>query len=91
MAGIISTEQGFQIDAELIGKEFGLPPGEVAQRMRDGRITSRCEKGVDADEGRWRLTFYSDGRALRLTLDPDFQVVSRALFDAPRSRPARPI
>lgn len=86
MADIISTDEGFQVDAELIGKELGLPPEEVAQRMRDGRITSRCEKGMDADEGRWRLTFYSDGRALRLTLGPDFQIVSRAVFDAPRPR-----
>lgn len=87
MAGITPSGDGFQVDAELIAQELGLPPDEVAQRMRDGRITSRCEKGMDADAGRWRLTFYSEGRALRLTLGPDLQIVSRAVFDAPRPRP----
>lgn len=57
MAGIIATDEGFQVEAELLGEEFDLPPEEIAERMRDGRITSRCEKGEGADAGRWRLTF----------------------------------
>ena len=84
MAGITPSGDGFQVDAELIAQELGLPPDEVAQRMRDGRITSRCEKGMDADAGRWRLTFFSEGRTLRLTLGPDLEVISRASFAAPR-------
>ena len=84
MAQIDPTEQGFQVEADLIAEGFGLTPDEVALRMRDGRMTSRCEKGEGEDEGRWRLTFYSEGRTLRLTLGPDLQVISRASFAAPR-------
>lgn len=87
MAGIIATDEGFQVEAELLGQEFSLPVDEIAERMRDGRITSRCEKGEGADAGRWRLTFYHDGRALRLTLGADLQILSRASFDAPRRDP----
>ena len=88
MAGIIATAAGFQVEADLLGEEFDLPPEEIAERMRDGRITSRCEKGEGADAGRWRLTFFHAGRALRLTLGADFQILSRASFDAPRQRRA---
>lgn len=84
MTGITMTEQGFQVDAELIAESLGLTPDQVATRMRDGQITSRCEKGEGTDEGRWRLTFYHQGRALRLTIGPDHQIISRASFDAPR-------
>ena len=84
MAQIDPTEQGFQVEAELIAEGFGLTPDEVNRRMREGLMTSRCEKGVGEDEGRWRLTFYSGGRVLRLTLDTDLNVISRASFDASR-------
>ena len=87
MAGIIATDEGFQVEAELLGQEFGLPVDEIAERMRDGRITSRCDKGEGADSGRWRLTFFHAGRALRLTLGADLQILSRASFDAPRRDP----
>lgn len=84
MAGIDPTQEGFQVEAELIAEGFGLTPDEVSRRMRDGRMTSRCEKGEGEDAGRWRLTFFSEGRTLRLTLGPDLQVISRASFAAPR-------
>ena len=84
MASIDPTDEGFQVEVELIAEGFGLTPDEVNRRMRDGRMTSRCEKGMGEDAGRWRLTFYSGGRTLRLTLGPDLQVISRASFAAPR-------
>lgn len=87
MTQITPDGEGFQVDAELLAEGFGLTADEVARRMRDGRITSRCEKGEGADAGRWRLTFFHAGRALRLTLGADLQILSRASFDAPRRDP----
>lgn len=75
---------GFVIPAELVGAVFGLLPAEVPEMMRSGKITSRCETGVDADAGTWRLTVYHDGRALRLTVDTTGRILSRATFAAPR-------
>lgn len=86
MTRIDPTGEGFQVEAELIAEGFGLTQDEVSRRMRDGRMTSRCEKGTGEDEGRWRLTFFSEGRTLRLTLGPDLEVISRASFAAPRRR-----
>jgi hypothetical protein len=36
---------------------------------------------VDEDEGRWRLTFYHEKRACRLTLGEGGEILKRATFD----------
>ncbi|MDO5528822.1 MAG: DUF6522 family protein [Paracoccus sp. (in: a-proteobacteria)] len=74
----------FQVDAELLSGAFGLSQAEIKARMRDGRITSRCETGEGEDAGRWRLTFQHEGRALRLVVDGTGAIISRASFPAAR-------
>ncbi|MCA0272324.1 MAG: DUF6522 family protein [Proteobacteria bacterium] len=75
---------GFIVDAALLSRAFGLPVADVRQMMRDGRITSRCEAGVDADAGRRRLTFLHDGRTFRLTVDGAGKILRQSTFVAPR-------
>lgn len=70
----------FVIDAALLVDAFGLPQEEIKSRMRNGAITSRCEKGVDEDTGRWRLTFQHEGRACRFTVDDAGTVLKRTTF-----------
>jgi hypothetical protein len=84
MTRIEMSSEGFVVDAELIAEAFRIEPDEVRRRMQSGDITSRCEKGMDEDEGRWRLVFHHDGRALRLTVDGSGQVLGRVTFAAPR-------
>ncbi|RDW12511.1 DUF6522 family protein [Paracoccus thiocyanatus] len=77
------TEQGFVVEAQELAAGFGLEPGRVPELMRDNRITTRCETGEGEDAGRHRLTFFYDGRALRLTVDDAGTILSRARFDIP--------
>jgi hypothetical protein len=77
-------ENGFVVDAEVLAEAFGIAAADVQPRMQSGTITSLCEQGIDEDEGRWRLTFYHEGRALRLTVDAGGRILGRARFDAPR-------
>lgn len=84
---ILVTPTGFVIDAAILGAAFGIDVALVRARMGAGEITSRCERGIDEDAGRWRLAFYCDGRALRLTVDDGGRILSRATFPA---RPPRP-
>lgn len=86
MTGIELSDDGFVVDAALLAEAFGLPPADVPSLMRNGAITSRCETGIDKDEGNWRLTFYHAGRAYRMTVDKTGAVIRRATFDTP-SRP----
>jgi hypothetical protein len=79
-------ENGFVVEAEVVAEAFGLTAASVQGLMQAGSITSRCEKGEGEDEGRWRLTFFYNNRAFRLTVDRASNVISRARFDAPRRR-----
>ena len=83
MSRVERTEEGFVVDADLLAAAFRLPPAAVRDLMRDGRITSRCETGVDEDAGRWRLSFYHGGRVCRLTVDADGTLIGRATFPNP--------
>lgn len=83
MSRIDVAEGRFTVDADLVSAAFGLEPADVPALMRAGGITSRCETGIEEDAGRWRLTFYHGGRALRLTVDSGGRVLKRATFDAP--------
>lgn len=86
MTSIEVGDDGFIVKAAIIAEAFGVADAAVQGFMQSGEITSKCEKGVDEDEGRWRLTFFYLGRAFRLTIDEDSKVISRARFDASRRR-----
>ena len=89
MSGVTVTAQGFELDAATIAAAFGLDPGVLQEKMRAQEVTGLCEKGVDADAGRFRLTFRYAGRVFRRTVDESGAILSRSRFDAPRN-PHRP-
>jgi Family of unknown function (DUF6522) len=70
-----------QIDAGIIGRDLGLEPFEVRRLMHEGKLTSRCERGVDEDAGRYRLTFFHENRRLRLITDRAGRIIRRSLID----------
>lgn len=80
MSGVSFTANGFVVDAVIVGGAFNLPPADVLDKLPAGEITSRCEAGIDEDAGRWRLTFYFGGRALRLVVDEEGTILSRSTF-----------
>lgn len=86
MAGIEMSENGFVIDAEILADAFRMNATDVRSLLRSGEITSRCERGVDEDAGRWRLVFFHGGRTLRLTVDGSGRILSRVAFAAPPRR-----
>lgn len=69
------------IDATIVAKGLGIPPTLLLQRLREGRVTSRCERGIDADSGRYRLTFFSGNRRFRLVVDDSGAVIRRTTLD----------
>ncbi|WP_028464246.1 DUF6522 family protein [Nisaea denitrificans] len=86
MSEIERDEDGFVVPASVLGEAFGLAEEEVRQCMQNGTMTSRCEVGHGADEGRWRLIFRHKERGLRLTLNASGQILSRAKFADRRAR-----
>lgn len=75
------TEDGITVDAAIIAEGFGLSPVAVQAGMRNGAITSRCERGIGRHAGRYRLTFFHGGRRLRLVVDEGCNILGRAVTD----------
>lgn len=87
MSDISITDTGVVVDARIIGAGFGLDPAVVPGLMRSGQLTSRSEIGEGEDAGFRRLTFYFNGRALRLTVNASGEIVKQATFDTPNRGP----
>lgn len=83
MTAVSFTDHGIVVDAQLIGERFGIDPATVPELMRLGTITSRSETGEGEDAGRHRLTFFFQGRALRLTVDSSGKILANSLLDLP--------
>lgn len=84
----IEFENGtFTVAAAVIAEPLGLDPSSIQSRMRDGRITSLCERGEDEDAGRYRLTFFNGHQRLRLVVDDSGTIVDRTVDRlSPRAR-----
>ena len=70
-----------QIDASVIAEGLGIALPVLRQQMRAGKITSLSERGVDADLGRHRLTFFSQHRRFRVVVDDNGAIVQRSALD----------
>lgn len=88
MSAVMVGPEGFTVDAALVARGFGIEAARVPEMLRAGRITSRCETGVEADAGRYRLTFYHGAQALRLTVDAQGALLQQARFPVAARRPA---
>jgi hypothetical protein len=80
---IVEFEEGaLRIDAADIGQGLNVEPSLVQVRMREGKITVLCERGVDEDAGRYRMTFFHENRRFRLVFDGRFRRPSTSRFHA---------
>jgi len=75
------SDNTFVVDAALIGDLLQVPATSVPILMREGRITSACERGIGEDEGEFRLTFFHRNRRARLITDPAGRVLRRSAID----------
>lgn len=82
-------EDGFTLDAAIVAEGLGLDPGEVLPAMREGRLTSLCERGTGEDEGRNRLTFFHARRLFSVIVDDAGNVLERREATAKKKK-ARP-
>jgi hypothetical protein len=70
-----------QIDASVIAEGLGIALPVLRQQMQAGEITSLSERGVDADLGRHRLTFFSKHRRFRVIVDDSGAILQRSALD----------
>ncbi len=75
------SEDTFLVDAELIGELLRLEAARVPALMREGEITSACERGVDVHAGEFRLTFFYGTRRARLNMDSAGRILRKSVVD----------
>lgn len=78
----------FVVDASLISQLLRIPPSRVPELMREGKITSICERGLDEHAGEFRLTFFYGNRRARLGADSAGRILRRSAIDL-GDRPVR--
>jgi hypothetical protein len=69
------------VDAAVIGQGLNVEPSLVQILMREGKITALCERGVDEDAGRYRMTFFHENRRFRLVVDEEGNAIQRSTVD----------
>jgi hypothetical protein len=78
----IEIEDGaMHIEAPIVAQGLELEPSLVQAMMRKGEITSLCERGVNEDAGRYRLTFFHKNRRFRLIVDATGTVIQRSIIN----------
>jgi len=78
---LCDSDGTFEVDAAVLGHGLGVDASLVPGLLRAGQITSFCERGLDNDRGRFRLTFFHKGKRLRLVLDELGRVVRQSTMD----------
>ncbi|MBB6357519.1 DUF6522 family protein [Aminobacter aganoensis] len=69
------------VDAAVIAKGLKLKAEAVQEMMREGCITSLCERGTGEDAGCFRLTFFTDNRRFRLVVNEAGRIIQRLGVD----------
>ena len=70
-----------QVDGAVIAEGLGITLPRLRKQMQAGKITGLAERGIDADRGRHRLTFFSEHRRFRLVVDDSGAIIQRSALD----------
>ena len=81
MKPIEFSDGAVQVDASVVAEGLGIALPLLRQQMQSGQITSLSERGIDADLGRHRLTFFSEHRRFRLVVDNSGAIIQRSALD----------
>lgn len=75
------THGDIVIEADALAPLLGITAADLPDLMRSRAVTNICERGIDADEGHYRLTFFYRNRKVRLDVDPAGKVTRRMTID----------
>jgi hypothetical protein len=75
------SDDAFLIDAALVGELLHIPPTRVPLLMREGHITSACERGMNEHAGEFRLSFFYQSRRARVSIDLAGRILRRSAID----------
>lgn len=62
----------------MIGRGLGIDPAKVQAQLQEGKISTLCERGIDEDEGHYRVTFYCGKRRFRILMDESGNILEKS-------------
>lgn len=75
------SDGAFCVDGEMLGPMLDLQPADVPDLMREGAITSVCERGTGDHAGQYRLSFFYGSRRARISIDEAGRILRRSVID----------
>ena len=81
MKPVLLSADTIEIEASVVAKGLDLSLPQLRRQMRAGRITSLSERGMGEDDGRHRLTFFSEHRRFRVVVDERGAIIQRSAVD----------
>lgn len=75
------SDNTFLVEAALVGELLRISPARVPALMREGHITSACERGMDEHAGEFRLSFFYRNRRARVSTDLAGRILRRSTID----------
>lgn len=89
MSEIQIEDYAIVVDAEVIGKALGTDKNLVQPLLRQGKIATLSERGIDDDAGTHRATFFYDRRRARLIVNEHGHILRRSSIEfGDRATPA---
>jgi|TARA_R100000005_G_scaffold33903_1_gene15476 hypothetical protein len=70
-----------EIDADIVAKGLKMDVSRLRTDMQAGRVTCQCERGIEEDAGRMRITFYSKTCQYRLVVDDRGRIVQSSVVN----------
>ncbi len=70
-----------EVPADVIAEGLRIEPQSIHSLMQNGRLTSVCEKGINSDANRYRLTFFFKNRRFQLIIDSQGTILGRSTID----------
>ena len=89
MTAITFRDGTLEVDAGIVAGALDLSPEALRSGLQRGDITTLCEKGEAEDAGRFRVTFFTPTRRLRLIVDAGGAILQTSTADFSR-RPGQP-
>ena len=66
------------IDGGIVAKALGLEVDAFRQLMEERKVVVLCERGIGADAGLYRASFYIERKRARLVVDAEGRIVAPA-------------
>ncbi len=71
------NNDGATVDVTVLADGLGVEAADIHLLIRQGKLTSKFEKGVGDDAGRCRLTFWMGAKRFRILVDAQGTVLKR--------------